>query len=63
MLAGQIPGYVYQRDGHPNGDQLAEQCRLLHGAERAVITSSGMAALSAAVLSSAATCMAKAKRY
>ncbi len=50
MLAGQIPGYVYQRDGHPNGDQLAEQCRLLHGADKAVITSSGMSALSAAVL-------------
>jgi cystathionine beta-lyase/cystathionine gamma-synthase len=50
MLAGRVSGYVYQRDGHPNGDQLAEQCRLLHGAERAVITSSGMSALSAAVL-------------
>ncbi|MFM7073708.1 MAG: trans-sulfuration enzyme family protein, partial [Planctomycetota bacterium] len=50
MLAGQIAGYVYQRDGHPNGDQLAEQCRLLHAADRAAVTSSGMSALSAALL-------------
>lgn len=50
MLAGKLAGYVYQRDGHPNGDQLAEQCRMLHGAERAVVTSSGMSAMSAALL-------------
>lgn len=51
MLAGKLPGYVYQRDSHPNADLLAEKCRRLHGADRAVVTSSGMSALSAALLS------------
>lgn len=50
MLAGRQPGYVYQRDGHPNGDMLAERCRLLHAAEWALVTSSGMGALAAVVL-------------
>lgn len=51
MLAGARPGYVYQRDRHPNADMFGEKCRQLHGAQRAVVTSSGMAALSAALLS------------
>ncbi|MFM8253256.1 MAG: trans-sulfuration enzyme family protein [Planctomycetota bacterium] len=51
LLAGELPGYVYQRDGHPNADQFAAKCAELHGAERAIITASGMAALSVAVLS------------
>jgi cystathionine beta-lyase/cystathionine gamma-synthase len=51
LLAGKLAGYVYQRDGHPNADLLAEKCRQLHGADRAVIAASGMAALAAALLS------------
>ncbi|HUE74212.1 MAG TPA: aminotransferase class I/II-fold pyridoxal phosphate-dependent enzyme [Pirellulaceae bacterium] len=51
MLGGQMAGYVYQRDSHPNADLLAEKCRQLHGAQRAIVTASGMAALSAALLS------------
>jgi cystathionine beta-lyase/cystathionine gamma-synthase len=51
MLAGKLPGYVYQRDGHPNAYLLAEKCKLLHGADRAAIVASGMGALSAALLS------------
>lgn len=51
MLGGQVAGYVYQRDSHPNADLLAEKCRQLHGAERAIVTASGMGALSAALLS------------
>jgi cystathionine beta-lyase/cystathionine gamma-synthase len=51
MLAGKLPGFVYQRDSHPNAELLAEKCRQLHGAERAIVTSSGMSALSAALLS------------
>lgn len=51
ILAGQLDGYVYQRDGHPNADALAEKVALLHGAERVAVTSSGMAAMSLAVLS------------
>ena len=50
MLAGSQAGYVYQRDGHPNGDLLAEKCRQLHQAGWALVTSSGMAALSLAAL-------------
>ena len=51
MLGGKAAGYVYQRDSHPNADLLAEKCRELHGAERALVTGSGMGALSAALLS------------
>ena len=51
MLAGKLPGYVYQRDGHPNAWLLAEKCRQLHAAERAAIAASGMGALAAAMLS------------
>jgi cystathionine beta-lyase/cystathionine gamma-synthase len=51
MLGGKLPGYVYQRDGHPNAYLLAEKCRQLHGADRAAIAASGMGALAAALLS------------
>lgn len=51
LLAGREEGYVYARDGHPNADMLAEQCRSLHGAEQAAIAGSGMAALALVVLS------------
>ncbi len=51
LLAGREAGYVYQRDGHPNAYLLSEKCRQLHGAERAIVTGSGMAALAAALLS------------
>src|SRR5436190_8157027 len=50
ILGGQSPGYVYQRDGQPNADYLAERCRKLHGAAKATVTSSGMSALSLAFL-------------
>jgi cystathionine beta-lyase/cystathionine gamma-synthase len=51
LLSGQESGYVYQRDGHPNADLLAEKLKLLHAADRGAITASGMAALAAALLS------------
>jgi len=51
LLAGREPGYVYQRDGHPNADLLAEKLKLLHSSDRGAITASGMAALAAALLS------------
>ncbi|MEX2174116.1 MAG: aminotransferase class I/II-fold pyridoxal phosphate-dependent enzyme [Pirellulaceae bacterium] len=50
LLAGRQSGYVYQRDGHPNAHLLAEKCRQLHAAERAIVTGSGMSALAAALL-------------
>jgi cystathionine beta-lyase/cystathionine gamma-synthase len=53
VLAGDVPGFVYQRDGHPNGQMLAEKCRLLHDGDWAMIASSGMAAMSLALLSHA----------
>jgi cystathionine beta-lyase/cystathionine gamma-synthase len=49
-LAGTKDGYVYQRDGHPNADELAQKCAELHGVEHATVTASGMAALAAAAL-------------
>ncbi|MBL9125501.1 MAG: hypothetical protein JNG90_17820, partial [Planctomycetaceae bacterium] len=33
LLGGELAGYVYRRDGHPNADLLAEKCRQLHGAD------------------------------
>ena len=51
LLKGETSGYVYQRDGHPNADVLADKLAELHGAERVAITSSGMSAMSAVALS------------
>ena len=42
--------FAYRRDRHPNGVSLAEKCRRLHGADHAVITASGMSALSLALV-------------
>lgn len=50
LLGGELPGYVYRRDGHPNAEVLAEKCRQLHGAEAAAICGSGMSALAAVLL-------------
>ncbi len=55
LMAKELPGYIYSREGHPNGDQLAERCADLHGAhlqgeQTCIICSSGMAALSTALL-------------
>jgi cystathionine beta-lyase/cystathionine gamma-synthase len=43
-------GYVYQRDAHPNADDLARRCGELHHGERTAITSCGMSALALAAL-------------
>ena len=51
VLAGRLPGFVYQRDGHPNAYLLAEKCRRLHAADQAAVTASGMGALAVAMLS------------
>ncbi len=51
MLSGAEPGYVYQRDRHPNADLFAAKCRELEAAEEVAITSSGMAALALVILS------------
>ncbi len=49
-LGGLESGYVYQRDAHPNADDLARRCGELHRAERTAITSCGMSALALATL-------------
>src|SRR5262245_54771294 len=51
LLGGSLSGYIYSRDRHPNADVLAEKCRALHGADCAVVTASGMAALALALVS------------
>lgn len=50
LLSGRDDGYVYSRDRNPNSDLLAEKIRALHGAEKAVVCGSGMAACSAVLL-------------
>jgi len=50
ILAGRVPGYVYQRDGNPNASMLAEKLCQLHACDRGAVTGSGMAALAAAML-------------
>ena len=44
-------GYVYRRNGNPNGDELADAIARLEGAERGVATGSGMGAISGALMS------------
>lgn len=51
ILGGKKPGFVYQRDGHPNANSLAEKVRQLHTAEQTVITSSGMSATALGMIS------------
>ncbi len=47
ILAGEQPGYVYARYGLPNHEQLEQALATLEGAEAAVVTASGMAAIAA----------------
>ncbi len=47
ILAGELPGFVYRRDGHPNAANLGEILRHLHHAEDIVLTAQGMSALAA----------------
>ena len=50
LYEGREPGYVYARDGHPNGSQLASKVSALEGGEAAIVCASGMAAESALML-------------
>jgi cystathionine beta-lyase/cystathionine gamma-synthase len=52
IMEAQAPGFIYARDGHPNARLLASRLASLEGADWALVTSSGMAALSALLLSS-----------
>ncbi len=51
LLAGDTEGFIYSRDGHPNSDMLATECKTWHCAEEAAVTGSGMAALALALIS------------
>lgn len=48
---GGLQGYTYSREGHPNADVVAQRLDRLEGAPQAgIVTSSGMAAISAVLL-------------
>ena len=49
---GLIQGYTYAREGHPNATALAKQIDLLEHADGGIITGSGMAAITAAIMGS-----------
>ena len=49
---GQTPGYTYAREGHPNADVLARMIDDMEGADGGIVTCSGMAAVTAAILGS-----------
>jgi cystathionine beta-lyase/cystathionine gamma-synthase len=50
IMNDQAPGFIYARDAHPNARHLAAQLAELEKATWAVVCSSGMGAISAAVL-------------
>ena len=47
---GRVHGYTYSREGHPNADVVAKRLDAMEGVSGGIVTSSGMAAVSAAVL-------------
>src|SRR4051794_5016470 len=51
IMNGEEPGFIYARDGHPNARRLAAQLAALEEAPWAVVCGSGMAAISAILLS------------
>ncbi|MFO0863091.1 MAG: aminotransferase class I/II-fold pyridoxal phosphate-dependent enzyme [Gemmataceae bacterium] len=50
IMSGEEPGYIYARDAHPNARLLGAQLAKLEAASWGIVTSSGMAAISAIVL-------------
>jgi cystathionine gamma-synthase len=47
---GRETGYTYAREGHPNATLLAQKIDALEGAEGGIVTGSGMAAVTAALM-------------
>ena len=47
---GELPGYTYAREGHPNADALASRIDALEGVNGGIVTGSGMAAVTAAIM-------------
>src|SRR5579875_728463 len=52
ILDAKEAGFIYARDAHPNAQRLAARLAELEGARWALVTSSGMAAISTLVLAS-----------
>lgn len=50
IMNAEAPGFIYARDGHPNARHLADQLAALEGASWAVVCGSGMAAITATLL-------------
>ncbi len=48
---GKADGFIYARDGHPNGAQLADKMARLEGGEAGLVCASGMGAIAAVFLS------------
>ena len=44
---GELQGYTYAREGHPNADVLAQHIDALEGVEGGLVVGSGMAAITA----------------
>jgi cystathionine beta-lyase/cystathionine gamma-synthase len=51
IVNGEEPGFFYARDSHPNARHLAEQIARVEAAAWAAVCASGMAAISATILS------------
>jgi cystathionine gamma-synthase len=51
VYEGKEPGFTYAREGNPNAEILAAKLAELEGAEAGLVTSSGMSAVSAVLLS------------
>ncbi|MBC6438077.1 MAG: aminotransferase class I/II-fold pyridoxal phosphate-dependent enzyme [Rhodobacteraceae bacterium] len=51
QYSGEVPGYTYAREGHPNADLLALKIDMLEQARGGLITGSGMAAITAVLMS------------
>ncbi|TVS03916.1 MAG: aminotransferase class I/II-fold pyridoxal phosphate-dependent enzyme, partial [Rhodobacteraceae bacterium] len=47
---GQVAGYTYAREGHPNADVLARKIDAMEGAEGGIVLGSGMAAVTAVLM-------------
>ena len=47
---GKLSGFTYAREGHPNGQALSEILDRLEAAENGIVTGSGMAAVTSAVM-------------
>jgi cystathionine beta-lyase/cystathionine gamma-synthase len=50
IVNGEEPGFIYARDGHPNARALAEELAKVEGGDWAMVCGSGMAAITAPIL-------------